>query len=348
MADLSRVHRVLSAYPDDCQPRAVEWLGSAGGFSGAVFWRIITRRGTLCLRRWPPEHPTRERLDFIHAVLRHVEAQGYHLIPVPLSTRDHASYVANDDSLWELATWVPGEANYRRAPTRQKLAAALAALAGFHQAAATFPTRPPRPAQSPGILERLKQLEALQAGGIQEIHAAIEPRPWPGLVPRAQELCQRFSQLADDVATRLRSVADVEVSLQPCLRDIWSDHVIFAGEQVSGLVDFGAMRQESVAADVGRLLGSMAEDDQAAWRAGLEAYQTVAPLCAGAQRLAETFDRSGTLLSAVHWMKWIYLDGRTFTDRDAVLDRIDRLLARLAHHGRDVTIAQPGPRPHTM
>ena len=69
-------------YPTDCQPSHIEPLGSAGGMSGAQFWRITAPRGTLCLRRWPIEHPSPERLQFIHAVLRHAAASG-----IAISTR---------------------------------------------------------------------------------------------------------------------------------------------------------------------------------------------------------------------------------------------------------------------
>jgi len=131
--------RVVAAYPDDCQPQSERYLAGAGGFSGACFWRLETGRGPLCLRRWPREHPTRDRLEFIQAVLWHVVQEGFDRLPLPLETRSHAGYVCEAGTLWELTPWVRGKADYHQAPSRTKLAAAVTALATFHRAAASFP-----------------------------------------------------------------------------------------------------------------------------------------------------------------------------------------------------------------
>jgi Ser/Thr protein kinase RdoA (MazF antagonist) len=143
-ADLAHLE-VLAAYPDDCRASQIEPLGSAGGFSGARFWRVSAPCGVLCLRRWPPEHPSPEQLQFIQAVLWHVVQEGFRLVPLPLSTRLHKGYVRLHGHLWELTPWMPGKADYRAHPTHQKLRAAMVALAEFHLAAATFPLPHPPP-----------------------------------------------------------------------------------------------------------------------------------------------------------------------------------------------------------
>src|SRR4029079_6529514 len=60
---------VLAHYPEGCWPERCQALGNAGGFSGARLLRIDAELGTLCLRRWPAEHPAPEGLEFIQAVL---------------------------------------------------------------------------------------------------------------------------------------------------------------------------------------------------------------------------------------------------------------------------------------
>ncbi|MEK6239203.1 MAG: hypothetical protein N2C14_31175, partial [Planctomycetales bacterium] len=57
---------VLNAYPTDCRPVRVEFLGNAGGFSGARFWKLFTPVGEFCLRQWPREFPDSQRLRFLH------------------------------------------------------------------------------------------------------------------------------------------------------------------------------------------------------------------------------------------------------------------------------------------
>src|SRR4029079_7065820 len=81
MTLISDLASVLSRYPANCRPTDVDTRGNAGGFSGAQFWRLTAPRGLLCRRRCPREHPSPDKLLFIHAVLRHVDRAGFHLVP---------------------------------------------------------------------------------------------------------------------------------------------------------------------------------------------------------------------------------------------------------------------------
>jgi homoserine kinase type II len=117
--------------------------------------------------------------------------------------------------------------------------------------------------------------------------------------------------------------------LQPCLRDIWHAHVLFEGDRVTGLVDFGSMRPDNVATDIARLLGSMAVDNHDDWQLGLLAYQGVRRLGENELALVEMFDRTAVLMSGLQWLEWICLEQRDFSDPAAVLARVDECLARL-------------------
>jgi len=325
------IDRVLAAYSADCQPQGIESLGSAGGFSGARFWRIAAGRGCLCLRRWPRSHPTSQRLDWIHAVLRHAERYGFDLLPVPFETRRGRSHVRGAGALWELAPWLPGTADSLCPPHREKLSAALIALAEFHRAVSSFPARDARRAVSPGIVLRQQRLDRLANGGAARLAAAIRPEVWPEMEQRAWQLLEHFDRLAPSVARQLQVAAGLVVELKPCLRDIWSDHVLFVSTRVSGIIDFGAMRYETVAAAVGRLLGSMAGSDREAWFTGLAAFESVYSLSREERTLVAAFDQSGLLMSGLNWIEWIYCDQRRFDNRQAIVARVDRLTARLAH-----------------
>src|SRR4051794_36755023 len=92
MTEQSDYRDVLVAYPADCQPSGVTFLDSAGGFSGAQIWRLETPRGPACLRRWPAEQSA-NRLEFIQAVLWHVDQEGFRLASLPWETTRHAGYV---------------------------------------------------------------------------------------------------------------------------------------------------------------------------------------------------------------------------------------------------------------
>src|SRR4029078_10534196 len=162
-----------------------------------------------------------------------------------------------------------------------------------------------------------------------EVERAISAIDWPGWAERAREILKSFRLHANQLEHDLRAASRLSVPLQPCIRDIHDEHVLFDGDAVSGIIDFGAMRHDNVATDVARLLGSMAGSDGELWRAGLAEYQRFRPMSDAELRLVELFDRSATLLGSVQWLDWIYLQLRQFDDRDQVLNRIDRLLCRL-------------------
>lgn len=324
---------VLDAYRPAYLPRDCQVWGAAGGFSGALVWRLNTAAGEFCLRRWPVEHPDSGQLTWIHAVLRHVYAQGFREVAVPVLTQVGATWVSYQGYLWDLSPWLPGVADYRTVPTPNKLAAALRALARFHRAAGSFDQATGTEAMgfSPGIAARKERLLHWQRGGLVKLRAAIAPVNWPEFADRAKNLCDLFCKAAPAVESMLAGLQQLQLPLQPCLRDIWHDHVLFVGDQVTGLIDYGAMRIETVAADVSRLLGSLVADDRAGWQAGLAAYQSVRPLSNDEQRLMRAFDAANVLLGGLEWLDWIYFQGRVFENRAAIITRLDEFLSRLQH-----------------
>lgn len=319
--------RVLSHYFVDTTRVCVIPLPEAGGFSGASLWRIESNGGPLCLRQWPRGFPTKPRLLEIHRVLRSVHHRGLVEVAAPLSTRSGETFVTDHDRFWELTPWMPGEATYHRSPSAEKLAAALQILARFHLAACD--AGPVRVGSPPGLVARLEQLQTLLAGGCQRLQAAVVRGDWPALYPLARvaaEQLERCGRLAEPL---LAAAHRHRVSLQPCIRDVWHDHVLFTGERVTGLIDFGALREDHVGADLSRLLGSLVGDDAASWEAGLAAYQTIRPLAPAEHELVRAYDRSAVVLSAANWLQWIYIDQRSFPERQRVEGRLASIVRRL-------------------
>jgi Ser/Thr protein kinase RdoA (MazF antagonist) len=77
------------------------------------------------------------------------------------------------------------------------------------------------------------------------------------------------------------------------------------------------------------MLGSLAEDDDEAWRAGLSTYRGVRPFTAEEEGLARALDRTGMVLGVVNWLRWLYEEGRAFEDRTAAGRRLQTLLDRI-------------------
>jgi Ser/Thr protein kinase RdoA (MazF antagonist) len=321
---------ILDRYPPDCRPLQIHPLGTAGGFSGAQLWRITAPRGELALRRWPKEHPTQEGLRFIHKVLRHAAEHGISFVPVSATARDGESFVEQTGYLWELAPWMPGEADYERSPSDAKLQAAMATLAQFHVATANFVAEIPLAASrpSPAISRRLDQLQKLSRGSINELSQSLRPGILPELLPLARQFLTMLPTVVPLAIARLQPLATLPFPMQPCLRDIWHDHVLFTGNTVSGLVDFGAMQIETPAGDVARLLGSLAADDRENRNIGLAAYAAIRPLSPAELQAITAFDTSGILLSGANWLRWIHLEDRTFDNHEQVIQRFRKILER--------------------
>jgi homoserine kinase type II len=312
----------------------IEPLGAAGGMSGAQFWRVTNPQGALALRRWPAEHPTADRLRFIHAVLRYAHKRGCSFLPVPVNDRSGETFVEHAGRLWELSPWMPGEADFERSPSPAKLAAALAALGRFHKATADFPLPPmSHDLGAPtAVTKRLARLHELQTGGIATLDRAIVEPVWPELAPLARQFLALLPNAVPRVLTLFEPLAGAALPVQPCLRDIWHDHVLFTGDKVTGVIDFGGVDVDTPATDVARLVGSLVGDDAAGWRAGVAAYTEVRPLSDAEARAVVALDAAGTVLAGCNWIRWIYADRRTFENREQVLARFKRILARVARH----------------
>ena len=323
------VRPVLSAYPAEYQPTRVSSLGSAGGFSGANFWRLGAPFGELCLRKWPRGHPDRERLQFIHNVLENAAQSGFRLAPVPIKTADGRTFVEHSGYYWELTAWMPGSADYRQHPSQQRLRAALSTLAEFHKAASL----PASEGVSPGISERSAFLKRLVDGTSREIGAAVHSgeQRWPRLAHQARCLLPLFEAVADRVGLTLKRCLQHRVRLQPCLRDVWHDHVLFTDNDVTGIIDFGAMRMDNVATDIARLLGSVAADDPLQWQNGLDAYLQVRDITPIELDLVKAFDQSTVTLAGMNWLHWVFIDGRRFEHREVIEARVDEFITRLEH-----------------
>jgi homoserine kinase type II len=323
-ASLSRAAEVVrSRYPVVFAHATLVALGNRGGFSGARLWRVESPAGRFCLRAWPP----RETLDGIH--YRHrlmwcARRQGLPFVPAVFDCNDGTTAICHAGRRWELTEWLQGRADFAQRPTAGRLEAAATALARLHRTWESF-AEPHAPC--PAVHRRLAFLRdwhALRGSGWRpEAHAADPMRP---LIERAwQTLLHRL----DDVPRQLAAWTSTNRPVQPCLCDVWHDHLLFDGDRLTGLVDYGAVKSDHVSVDLARMLGSLVGDDPAGWAVGVQAYRRVRPLTAEEEGLAQVLDSTGTLLGIANWLRWLYHDGRDMEDLSAVRSHLERLLCRL-------------------
>jgi Ser/Thr protein kinase RdoA (MazF antagonist) len=315
---------VLDRYPAIARPCAApEPLGNAGGLSGSRLWRYASGRGRLVARAWPVDGPPRAAIERIHRWLG--EAAGLGFVPVPLAARDGRTLHEQGGRLWEVAPWLAGTAAPGPPPSA-RLRAGFAALAAFHQSVRSDRSHGP----SPGVRNRLHEIESLLGGGFTALDRVLGQASADPLAAPAKHWLALARWTAPRLVELLRRASGRVVALQPCLRDARPEHLLFEGDRVTGLVDFGAMAVESVAADLARLLAEWIGPARAERAEALDAYAAIRPLDESETVLIDVFEASAALLGAGHWVRWHFVEGRTFDAPGAVARGIEHGLERLA------------------
>jgi homoserine kinase type II len=317
------IQDILARYPLRVQPMdEPEPLGGAGGLSGARLWRYRSGWGPIALRLWPPHGPGRAQLEQVHHWLLLAEDLGF--VPAPIADRSGRTLQEREGGFWELAPWMPGAADVTRPPAQARVRSGFAALAAFHQRLAGER----RPGASPGLGHRHEAVAHLIRGGFEALEPAIRDSQ-----DEIRPMALRWLGLARIVAPRLldplREAAGRAVPLQPCLRDARPEHLLFEGDRVSGLIDFGAMGVDCVAGDLARLMGEWLDEDSTARAEAMAVYERIRPLDAVEAALIDAFASSSALLIGERWIRWHYIELRRFDDASAVTDGIARGVAHL-------------------
>ena len=302
----------------------MQFLGNRGGFSGARLWRLESTAGTFCLKAWPADDLTLERLTSIHRLLAVACQNGVGYLPCVQATNSGQSVVVHEDRLWDLSTWLPGVADFHADPSPARLSAAGRALARLHH---VWQNVGPRIGPCPVVqrrLETLRRWQQLLAGGWRPSIADDDPvRP---CAIRAWELLPAAVQAAE------RSLAvwrELPLPLHPCWCDPWHDHVLFSSDRVTGLIDYGSVKEDHAAVDLARLLGSFVGDDASAREIVLAAYRSIRPLSDRECLLIAVLEQAGLVNAVVTWLRWLYHDGRVFENRRAVANRLQSMVTRL-------------------
>ncbi len=305
-------------------------LGNAGGFSGALFWKVESGGTSYALHRWPESAVERRaQLHWSHNVLREARDRGCRFVPVPLPTVNGESLILYDDTLWQLEPWMPGVADFGKHPTKSRLQNTMRALATFHQAVGQQGTILGMPASISGRIERLQNWFidgrfTFQFGDLQKRAARHQM-----LGSLGETICQQFQRLASSLEENLARFRTSSVPIQPVIGDVWHDHILLTGDNVAGIIDFGAMKNDSIALDFGRLAGSLVGDDPVGWGTSIEVYRTIHPLSDLEFSISRTLDSSGTALGGMNWLNWICIENRQMGSPMVVFNRLQQIALRM-------------------
>jgi len=315
---------VLNAYPPDLRPSGpVESLGGAGGTSGSAFWRFTASSAPFALRAWPVDGPDPIRLTQIHLWMRECFDLG--ILPIPERTLDGRTFLSHGGRLWELSRWLPGSPSPLSPVRPEHVRRALGAIARFHRRLEHLGAFGP----SPGLRKRTDELGEFLARTNQEYEHAIRLHA----ADLERELALQWLTLARREAPaihrELARVVGLATPIQPCSRDLRHPHLLFQGDNLTGLVDFGAMGVDSVAGDLARLIGDWFPNDRLARAGALLAYEAVRPLSTIEHCFIHAFERANSLLIGAHWVRWRFVDGRVFESSTAASEGLRKSIEQL-------------------
>ena len=155
--------------------------------------------------------------------------------------------------------------------------------------------------------------------------------PYESIDPELVQLFLGFaSKQLGNFSVALKMAASQLYPLLPVVADLWSDHVFFVQDRVSGVIDFGAMKMDTPCLDLARLLGCYQTHLDSAISKGLEYYQALRPVSAAQRQLIELYDRAYVILAGVQWLIWLGPEKRVFSDMSRVNNRLKRIARRIS------------------
>ena len=110
--------------------------------------------------------------------------------------------------------------------------------------------------------------------------------------------------------------------------DVWHDHVLFTGDRVTGIIDYGSMKLDHPAIDLARWLGDTIGEDRERLERGLRAYRQAGGPWYPDAEFVSRLDRTGVVCAAIHWIRRLSATSASF-DADRVLARVRKVAARL-------------------
>jgi len=336
-------------------PESLQVIPQRGGFSGAKVFRCRQAHGQeTSLRCWPP-HTSADRVAQVQSVVRTARQQGCDLVPQILETTEGRSFLTCEDRHWEMLEWLSGRpwqiSDQTTFPVETAVARAAAAVGRFQAAV--------RPLAShlgvaPAVLERCERLQQAANWFREPALASGVPQHPPWVLAADQVAREIWQRLGGRWQASLQACSNEKFQLQYVLRDIHDQHVLFADGQVRGIIDYDALRIDSPATDLARLVAGFAalscptgkfsrpEEgfqpipvwrtfvEHELWNRAVAGFRECCPFSEREQELAVLLADVTTLLSLVNWVNWLasprQADRRSFAAGvDAVRQRVEQL-----------------------
>jgi homoserine kinase type II len=262
--------------------------------------------------------------------------------PIAMEPRFGESFIEAEGLFWELSYWLQGKADYWSEPSAERLKSACRALGQLH--AAWRDLAPHGDAKAigmqlaPAIMDRIWRLQALTPAAVADLEAALKKFVNEEWAKDGMLILQQIGPLKPTFLSGLTYWSKYTFPCQYVMRDIWHDHVLFQGTKCSGLIDYGAVRIDTVATDLVRMLGSLTKSGpNGEWQTGLNEYQRENRLSETELGVLDDLYRSSVLLSGVQWIRWLAVDELQFPGKETF---VKQRLAELATGAQAITASQ--------
>jgi Ser/Thr protein kinase RdoA (MazF antagonist) len=317
--ELPNLDTVLSAYLPPIASAHWTPLGSAGGFSGSRLWRGLAANGRAFALKMYPSVTDADRIRQVHNWMAVARGAGLDFVPAVEPNRNGETIHVSSNRVCEVTAWMPGHCDFHEDPKDEKLIAAVSAVARIHE---TWGEQR-REAPCPAIGRRWRAM----LDGEEMIRSDWRPRSMPDdpVFPHVHSAWRLLPLVLSRLRPILSPWLDRLVPLQPCIGDVWHDHILFVGERVTGVIDYAAAKMDHVAADLARLLGSLVPDEPKRMQRALAAYSMIRPL--PNPELVDVLDTTGVVGAIVNWLKRLERD--VTRDRQAIARRLEMLVGRL-------------------
>ncbi|XZE51691.1 phosphotransferase [Planctomycetaceae bacterium SH139] len=340
----------------------IEVVTISGGLSGSQVWRVGCVDGSVwALKRWGAS-VSQPRLEFIFKVLQRVRAAHFPLIPaarsqyfpasetrqtVASNRRHMAGWIWFDQVGWDCCQWVEGTELKPDQELLQPAEQVAQAAAEFSQAAeagesTSFLASAQASAPSPAILARRERIEWLD-----DTFARVGPPDQRRLILGEQLRRRQLSPLLErqaltalqvwqlgwmrqrvELLNQLRSWSEILVPQCHVLGDLHLGNCLFRDGNLVSLVDFDAVRVDSAAVDLSRLLSSLELIYQGAdwqqrepeiWQRLLAAYGAIRPFNQQEVELTRCLVACSPLINLGNWVHWLLIEHRDFPGPEAMV-----------------------------
>jgi Ser/Thr protein kinase RdoA (MazF antagonist) len=305
---------------------AIQIVEVSSGLSGASVYRIDRKtdpKKSWCVRAWP-FNVGRDRIEDIHQLIRVLVAAKIDFVPAPIPWSDHSYILTSKGRCWDLARWLPGTAVLSTGSPPDLWKQVGASLGRVHSVWRQYAVTQGASLKSlaslasdldgihsPTCLHRIHFAEDCLREGLDQIQHRVRMSGsnLNGLAECAVTWARaRLPAMLDS----LRRALGRKVRLQIVLRDVRPEHILFSQGTLTGIVDYDAIRWDSVTCDLARVMEPLAGPGCDSWSDLLCGYENHTPLDPGEVELLCAIHTVNPMLALLQWLQWHMVEQRAF------------------------------------